>query len=99
MASSMVMHRIHAAGNAYNPCLIVLQSKGYLLWAETEGDMTVWCAKRRDWTFSGLTPPELLGIVVLGETLGEGWNQQTPDLVNAIPDREVGEGEGGQSNE
>jgi hypothetical protein len=33
------------------------------------------------------TGPELLGLVVLSENLGEVWNQKLPDLYSELIDR------------
>jgi hypothetical protein len=76
---------ITAAGNTYNPCLIVLQRKGYKLSADCGGDEhTVWTAEKDGARFSGYSPPELLGIVVLGEELGDHWNQQSPNVLASV---------------
>jgi hypothetical protein len=76
---------ITAAGNTYNPCLIILQRKGYKLSAEAlEDDQNIYTATKGDARFSGYSPPELLGIVVLGEELGEDWNQRSPNVLRSI---------------
>jgi hypothetical protein len=76
---------ITAAGNTYNPCLIVLRRKGYTLSADGgEDGHTVWTAEKDGARFSGYSPPELLGIVVLGEELGHDWNQQSPDVLASV---------------
>jgi hypothetical protein len=76
--------QIHAAGNTYNPCLIVLAEKGYALTVENGDATQIWVAKKGECTFSGSSPPELLGIVALGETFGNDWNRQEPDLLGKI---------------
>ncbi|ADG66885.1 hypothetical protein Plim_1045 [Planctopirus limnophila DSM 3776] len=77
---------ITAAGNTYNPCLIVLKDKGYELYADcSENDTTVWYAKKPGLRLSGFSPPELLGIVILAETFGDDWNQQEPNVIREIP--------------
>jgi hypothetical protein len=73
-----------AAGNSYNPALIVLRDKGYKVWAEVDGDGLLWCATRDDREFMGYSPPELLGICCVWETLGEGWNIQEPNLFKEL---------------
>jgi hypothetical protein len=77
-------NKIVAAGNTYNPCLLILKEKGYSLWAENAKDQVIWNARNDDREFSGYSPPELLGIVVLWETLREGWNQQSPNVLGEI---------------
>jgi hypothetical protein len=71
-----------ASGNTYNPRLIVLRDKGYDLWLEKGDSGSLWCAKKDDQSFLAYSGPELLGLVVLWEHLGENWNQQTPDIYN-----------------
>src|SRR5215469_8364167 len=66
---------IVAAGNTYNPCLLVLRQKGYLLSAEEGGELTLWEAKKDGLSFAGLSPPELLGIVALWERFGRSCDQ------------------------
>ena len=68
-----------ASGNTYNPSLIVLRNKGYELWLEKGENGSLWCAKKGDQSFLAYNGPELLGLVVLWENLGDGWNQQRPD--------------------
>ncbi len=72
---------IHAAGNTYNPCLLILAVKGYGLSSEELEDGMIYSAEKGENRFSGFSPPELLGIVVLGETFGEDWNRQLPDIL------------------
>jgi hypothetical protein len=73
--------RIVAVGNTYNPCLIVLRSMGYKLCAEGVG---LWTASKDGSSFTGASPPELLGVVTLWENLGDQWNQQDPDILGEI---------------
>lgn len=75
-----------ASGNTYNPSLIVLRQKGYKLWLEKSDTETFWCAKKGKQSFLAYTGPELLGLVVLWEQLGENWNQQTPDIYSELTD-------------
>ncbi len=77
-----------AAGNTYNPTLLVLREKGYRLQATTmtDGAETLWTAYRGEDSFSAYSPPELLGIVVLWETFGPNWNQQKPNLLDELLD-------------
>lgn len=75
---------IVAAGNTYNPCLLILRGKGYELSAEESGERLLWNAKKDSHSFMGYSPPELLGIVVLWESYGTNWNQQRPDLIGEI---------------
>jgi hypothetical protein len=72
---------IASAGNTYNPCLLVLRTKGYHLWLVREGDQLFWKASQQGSRFSAHSPAELLGLVTLWEHLGESWNQQEPDLL------------------
>ena len=75
-----------AAGNTYNPALIVLRQKGYQLQAEDDdaGKRVLWMASKGEDSFLAYSPPELLGIVVLGESLGRDWNQQEPNLLGDL---------------
>ena len=85
------MATIVAYGNSYNGCLLLLQSKGYRLWSEIDGDKVLYFARQGDETFLAYTPPELLGIVCLWEGFGERWNIQEPDLLTRLADeREAG---------
>ncbi len=76
-----------ASGNTYNPSLIVLRDKGYDLWLERGADGTLWCARKGDQNFLAYSGPELLGLVVLWEHLGENWNQQTPEVYSELIER------------
>ena len=78
------MTSITAAGNTYNPCLLVLQKKGFELRAEELDNGSLWCASKDGRKFSGYSPPELLGIVAMWESLGDDWNQQRPDLLGEL---------------
>jgi hypothetical protein len=75
---------IVAAGNTYNPCLLLLQRKGYQLYAEESGERLLWMASKDDSSFLAYSPPELLGVVVLGEIFGQEWNQQKPNLLGEV---------------
>lgn len=81
--------RIVAAGNTYNPCLLILRSMGYKLWAEESNERLLWNADKDGHSFTGYSPPELLGIVVLWESYGSNWNQQRPDLIGEITENAV----------
>jgi hypothetical protein len=76
-----------AAGNTYNPSLIVLRDKGYELWLEVAKNRMLWCAKKGAHRFMAYSGPERLGLVVLWEHLGENWNQQKPDILGELTDR------------
>jgi hypothetical protein len=76
-----------ASGNTYNPSLLVLRDKGYDLWLEKGEEGSLWCAKKGDQNFLAYSGPELLGLVVLWEHLGENWNQQSPDLYSELIDK------------
>jgi hypothetical protein len=76
-----------AAGNTYNPSLLVLRDKGYDLWLEQGEERLLWCARKGDQNFLAYSGPELLGLVALWEHLGENWNQQSPDLFGELIDR------------
>jgi hypothetical protein len=43
-----VQSSLLAAGNTYNPSLIVLRDKGYDLWLEKGDSGSLWCAKKGD---------------------------------------------------
>jgi hypothetical protein len=77
---------LFAAGNTYNPSLIVLKRKGYQLWAKEYNGGVLWMASKDQDSFSADSPPELLGLVVLAETLGDAWNQQEPNLLGELLD-------------
>lgn len=83
----MIQSALVAAGNTYNPSLIVLRQKGYDLWLEKAEDCSLWCAKKGDQSFLAYSGPELLGLVVLWEHLGESWNQQRPDILGELSDK------------
>ncbi len=76
-----------ASGNTYNPSLIVLRQKGYDLWLEEAEDGSLWCAMKGHQSFLAYSGPELLGLVVLWEHLGENWNQQHPDILGELSDK------------
>lgn len=75
---------IVAAGNTYNPCLLLLQGKGYQLQAEESGERVLWMARKDDNSFLAYSPPELLGLVILGESFGAEWNRQQPNLLGEV---------------
>jgi hypothetical protein len=83
----LVPTSVVAAGNTYNPCLLILKNKGYRLWAEDSGERLLWHASKDGHSFMGYSPPELLGIVVLWESFGQNWNQQRPDLIGELTER------------
>ena len=82
-----VQSSLVASGNTYNPSLIVLRDKGYDLWLEKRDNGSLWCAKKGEQSFLAYSGPELLGLVVLWEHLGENWNQQNPDIYGELIDR------------
>ncbi|HEY2156726.1 MAG TPA: hypothetical protein VGH33_13930 [Isosphaeraceae bacterium] len=73
-----------AAGNTYNPCLLVLREKGYDLWAEEGLQSMIWSAAKDGHEFAAYSPPELLGIVVLWEHLGADWNRKGSDVLGEL---------------
>ena len=83
----MIQSSLVASGNTYNPSLIVLRQKGYEIWLEKAEDSSLWCAKKGDKSFLAYSGPELLGLVVLWEHLGEDWNQQRPDILGDLSDK------------
>jgi hypothetical protein len=83
----MIQSGLVAAGNTYNPSLIVLRQKGYDLWLEKAEDGSLWCARKGEQSFLAYSGPELLGLVVLWEQLGETWNQQRPDILGELSDK------------
>jgi hypothetical protein len=83
-----VQFSLVAAGNTLNPSLIVLRDEGYDLWLEkADAGTELWCARRGDQRFLADSGPELLGLVVLRQHLGENWNQQSPDIYGELIDR------------
>lgn len=81
------LYSIVAAGNTYNPSLLVLREKGYELSREDAGEVVLWTARKGNYAFTGYSPPELLGIVALWEALGDNWNRQNPDLISEIAEQ------------
>jgi hypothetical protein len=84
VVAMQVQSSLVASGNTYNPSLLVLRQKGYELWLERGENASLWCARKGDRSFLAYTGPELLGLVVLWEQLGENWNQQTPDIYSEL---------------
>lgn len=85
----MAIHSICSAVSTDNPCLLLLRSKNYALRiiCNESSDGQISChyiAEKGDWRFAGNSGPELLGLVILGETYGENWNQQEPDIMPEI---------------
>lgn len=78
-----------AAGNTYNPCLLLLREKSYILQVEEGDDRLIWTATKGEHSFTGYTPPELLGIVVLWERFGNDWNRQQPNILGELTDQAV----------
>ncbi len=76
--------RLVAAGNTYNPCLLVIRGKGYELSVTESAERTFWHANKLGICFLAYSPPELLGIVTLWESLGHNWNQQVPNIIGEI---------------
>lgn len=74
-----------AAGNTYNPALLVLQYKGYqLTMTKEESGSVVWFANKPGLDFCAYSPPELLGLVCLWESFGDDWNRQEPNLIREV---------------
>ena len=82
-----------AAGNTYNPCLLILKSKGYEVSAEELSQSLLWSASKANHCCSAYSPPELLGIVVLWETFGTNWSEQEPYLIGDIMEKMAEKGE------
>lgn len=80
----MTINSLVAAGNTYNPCLLILRAKGFRVWAEEEHGKLFWNAEKEGLGMLAYSPPELLGIVTLWETMGENWNQQQPDIIGEV---------------
>jgi hypothetical protein len=87
MGTTSVGSSLVASGNTYNPCLIVLRNKGYELWLEKGENGSLWCARKGEQSFLAYTAPELLGLVVLREHVGDAWNQQQPDIYRDLVDK------------
>lgn len=87
LAANLPTATLVAAGNTYNPSLIVLRAKGYELWLEPRDDGSLWLARKDQQTFLAFSAPELLGLVVLWETLGAEWNQQEPSIYEELLDK------------
>jgi hypothetical protein len=73
----------------HNPCLILLREKGYALQVSCgrRGNGDSFCnyvATAEGRRFSATSGAELLGLVTLWEHFGEGWNRQTPDIVDEV---------------
>jgi hypothetical protein len=73
---------IVAAGNTFNPCLIILSEKGYRVTYTDGARQVLWHATNDTLTCSACSPPELLGIVAMREFFGADWNRQDPDLIS-----------------
>jgi len=65
----------------------VLRQKGCDLWLEKGENGSLWCAKKGEQSFMAYTGPELRGLAVLWENLGENWNQQQPDVYGELIDK------------
>ena len=76
-----------AAGNTYNPCLILLRQKGYDLWLEQGDKGSLWCAQKNNQNFMAYSGPELLGLVVLWEEFGADWNRQKANILGELADK------------
>jgi len=81
--------QLRISGNTFNPALSVLKAKGYRLVVdspETEDGLNDWQAEKNGDRYSATNPVELLGLVVIGEQFGEGWQNAifTPDILGEI---------------
>jgi hypothetical protein len=63
------MEHIFAAGNTWNPCLIVLSSLGFDLRVVAFPDVNYWCATRAELTYFATAPTELLGAVTAWDAI------------------------------
>ena len=80
----MTTNSIVAAGNTYNPCVMLLHEGGYRVWAVEGSENVIWNAEKNGVSYLAYSPPELLGIVTLWEKFGENWNRQSPNLIGEI---------------
>ena len=75
--------------NVYNTVLLILQSKGYQVWFDEQGED--YCAERDGWDFRATTPSSLLGLVSVSEFKAPvewkeyWWRIDGPDVYGAIP--------------
>lgn len=85
------MEVLSEAMNAYDPALETLQSQGYSLFGEFEGEdgAQTWIAERTDVRLSAGTPLALLGLAALWNERGVEWRRRdVPSLYNRIVDCE-----------
>lgn len=80
------MEAIVAAGNTYDPCLLTLRRLGYELWIERGEERTLWLARKDGPELLAYSPPELLGLAVMWEELGEQWSTDVPDIMGELRD-------------
>jgi hypothetical protein len=67
-----VQSSLVASGNTFHPSLIVLLDEGYDLWLEkADHGSSLWCATKGEHRFLAYSGPNLLGLIVLWEHLGE----------------------------
>lgn len=79
------MSTIAEAGNLYNPCLVVLKSRGYRLSTEEGENTCYWIARTDSHEFAATSPMALLGITSMWETLGDEWNSaEQEDILDNV---------------
>jgi hypothetical protein len=75
--------------NVHNTALVILQRKGYRLWAEQDGDLI--CAEKDGWDFMADDPVQLPGVIAIYEfhhppACSESWWKiDEPWLCGSIP--------------
>ena len=81
---------IIAAGATSNPCLLLLDKKGYELFIQERDDKRCFYIAVKDKRrFVGDSAPEALGLVIMWEEMGDDWYEKLSDLPEIIPD-EIG---------
>ncbi len=84
-----IIFNLASAGNTSNPCLFILQKKGYKLkLLNLESERCLYIGFKEGRQFVGDSAEELLGLVTLWEHFGDDWRAKAanlPDLYDNIP--------------
>ena len=84
---------IFVAGNTNNACLVCLRERGYTLIYENgeDGGMPIWCAENDQVRLGATNPEELLGLAIVWEQFGTGFNVRSPDVKSEVIDASYGD--------
>ena len=78
---------IATAGNTDDPCLHVLQQKGYVLEVKVFNDGRAYYIGSRDHCrFVGGSGAELLGLVSMWEFFGDQWERRLSEVPDILSD-------------